>query len=205
MRTGGSGASTRPGGCADGRDTPDAVRATSGMRGRGILADRLTDQSISPAWRATTACAPPPSSSTRPRTPTATSRPPTASSATPPRDGAELVVLPEKWTVLGTPEQLAAGAEPLDGPSITWARDARARARHRPGRRLDRRARAGPRRSTSNTSVHVGPDGELRAVYRKIHMFDVEVGGIVYRESDSEEPGDEIVVTDARRRRRARA
>ena len=27
--------------------------------------------------------------------------------------GAELVVLPEKWTVLGTPEQMAAGAETL--------------------------------------------------------------------------------------------
>ena len=41
----------------------------------------------------------------------------------------------------------------------------------------------------SNTSVHVGPDGEVKAVYRKIHMFDVEVGGQVYRESDSEEAG----------------
>ena len=32
--------------------------------------------------------------------------------------GAELVVLPEKWPVLGTPEQTAAGAEPLDGPAL---------------------------------------------------------------------------------------
>ena len=30
----------------------------------------------------------------------------------------------------------------------------------------------------SNTSLHVGPDGELKAVYRKIHMFDVVVGDI---------------------------
>ncbi len=36
--------------------------------------------------------------------------------------GAELVVLPEKWNRLGPPELLAAGAEPLDGPSVTWAR-----------------------------------------------------------------------------------
>jgi predicted amidohydrolase len=41
-----------------------------------------------------------------------------------------------------------------------------------------------------NTSVHFGPDGEARATYRKIHMFDVEVGGRVYRESEFEEPGD---------------
>ena len=33
--------------------------------------------------------------------------------------GATLVVLPEKWAVLGTPEQTAAGAEALDGPALT--------------------------------------------------------------------------------------
>ena len=48
----------------------------------------------------------------------------------------------------------------------------------------------------SNTSVHVGPDGEIRAVYRKIHMFDVEVGGVEYRESESSEPADEIVLSE---------
>ena len=30
-------------------------------------------------------------------------------------------------------------------------------------------------------------------MYRKIHMFDVEVDGVVYAESRDEEPGDEIV------------
>ena len=38
--------------------------------------------------------------------------------------GATLVVLPEKWAVLGTPEQTAAGAEPLDGPALTLGRAA---------------------------------------------------------------------------------
>jgi predicted amidohydrolase len=110
-------------------------------------------------------------------------------------DGAQLVVLPEKWTVLGTDEELVAGAEPLDGPSLGWAR-ATARelgidlvagsiAERRPG--YDK---------LSNTSVHVGPDGELRAVYRKIHMFDVVVGGVEYRESATEDPGDEVVLSE---------
>ena len=36
--------------------------------------------------------------------------------------GTELVALPEKWTVLGTPEQMSAGAQQLDGEAITWAR-----------------------------------------------------------------------------------
>ncbi len=108
-------------------------------------------------------------------------------------DGATLVVLPEKWNVLGTPEQLAAGAEPLDGPSTTWAREIARELR------LDLVAgsivelREDGRRF--NTSVHVGPDGELGGVYRKLHLFDVEVGGTVYRESDGEDPGEEVVTT----------
>jgi predicted amidohydrolase len=35
----------------------------------------------------------------------------------------------------------------------------------------------------------------VRAVYRKIHMFDVEVDGTVYRESETEEPGEDVVVS----------
>ena len=107
-------------------------------------------------------------------------------------DGAELVVLPEKWPVLGTPEQTAAGAEPLDGAALSWARSA---ARELgidlvAGSVAERVAGA---ERGANTSVHIGPDGEDRAVYRKIHMFDVEVGGRTYRESEHEAPGDEIV------------
>jgi deaminated glutathione amidase len=107
-------------------------------------------------------------------------------------DGAELVVLPEKWPVLGTPEQTAAGAEPLDGAALSWARGA---ARELgidlvAGSVAERVAGA---ERGANTSVHIGPDGEDRAVYRKIHMFDVEVGGRTYRESEHEAPGDEIV------------
>ncbi|MGZ4173002.1 MAG: carbon-nitrogen hydrolase family protein [Solirubrobacteraceae bacterium] len=109
-------------------------------------------------------------------------------------EGADLVVLPEKWNLLGTAEQLAAGAESLDGPSISLARDL---ARELgielvAGSIVEQRDGEGRR---ANTSVHIGRDGELRAVYRKIHMFDVEVDGVAYRESESEEPGDEIVIS----------
>jgi predicted amidohydrolase len=44
--------------------------------------------------------------------------------------------------------------------------------------------------------VHAGPEGEVHAVYRKIHMFDVEVGGVEYRESKHSEPADEIVLSE---------
>ena len=53
------------------------------------------------------------------------------------------------------------------------------------------------REKCSNTSCVFDADGELVAVYRKIHLFDVEVGGHVYRESDAEEPGTEPVVARA--------
>jgi deaminated glutathione amidase len=110
-------------------------------------------------------------------------------------DGADLVVLPEKFNVLGTDEDYVRGAETLEGPTTSWAR---ATARELgidlvAGSIVERRE---VREKLSNTSVHVGPDGEIRAVYRKIHMFDVVVGGIEYRESESEEPGSEIVLSE---------
>ena len=110
-------------------------------------------------------------------------------------DGAELVVLPERLDIRGSAEDYAALAEPLDGRPVSWAREA--------ARELGIDIVAGSvaeRREghdrVANTSVHVGPDGELKAVYRKIHMFDVEVGGVAYRESEHSEPADEIVVSE---------
>ncbi len=109
--------------------------------------------------------------------------------------GAELVVLPEKWPVLGTPEQTAAGAEPLDGAALSWARGvARELGIDLVAGSIAERVEGAER--GANTSVHVGPDGEDRATYRKIHMFDVEVGGRAYRESEHEAPGDEPVTSE---------
>ena len=110
-------------------------------------------------------------------------------------DGARLIVLPEKWTVIGSDEQLRAGAQALDGPAISWARSHRARAGGGSGGRVDRRACGRDSEKLANTSVHVDPAGEVRAVYRKVHMFDVEIDGRAYRESDVEQPGEEIVLS----------
>jgi predicted amidohydrolase len=108
-------------------------------------------------------------------------------------EGASLVVLPEKWPVLGTGEQIAAGAEPLDGPSLALARGlARELGIDLVAGSIAERVEGGKNR---NTCVHIGPDGEDRALYRKMHMFDVTVGGREYRESEHEEPGDEVVVS----------
>jgi predicted amidohydrolase len=109
-------------------------------------------------------------------------------------DGARVVVLPEKWTAMGSDEQLLAAAEPIDGETVAWAR---AIARELA---IDLVAgsfceRVPEQEKLANTCVHVDPSGEVRAVYRKIHMFDVDVAGRSYRESDLEDPGDEIVLS----------
>ena len=110
--------------------------------------------------------------------------------------GAQLVVLPEKFNLLGTHDHYLAGAESLAGPTITWARDTARELRIDlvAGSIVERRD---GHDKLGNTSVHVGPDGELRGVYRKIHMFDVTVGGKEYRESTSQEAGEELVTSDA--------
>jgi predicted amidohydrolase len=53
-------------------------------------------------------------------------------------------------------------------------------------------AERGEGEKSSNTSVLIGADGEDLAVYRKIHMFDVDVGGVAYRESEYEEAGADL-------------
>jgi predicted amidohydrolase len=109
--------------------------------------------------------------------------------------GAGLVVLPEKFDLLGTTEQYFAAAEPLEGPTLSGLCELAAELA------IDLVAgsfveRVPGREKLANTSAHIGPDGRIRAVYRKIHMFDVEVDGQVYRESDHEEPGGEIVTSE---------
>jgi deaminated glutathione amidase len=109
-------------------------------------------------------------------------------------DGASLIVLPEKWTAMGSERELRAAAEPLEGETIAWARElARELAVDLVAGSILERIPG--QEKLANTSVHVDPQGEVRAVYRKLHMFDVEVGGRSYRESALEQPGDEIVLS----------
>jgi predicted amidohydrolase len=110
-------------------------------------------------------------------------------------DGAELVALPEKWNLLAGGEEMAAGAEPLDGPSLGAARGwARELGIHLLAGSIAERGEQWGK--AFNTSVLIGPAGDDLAVYRKIHMFDVEIGGVEYRESEHEQAGEEIVSAD---------
>ncbi len=47
----------------------------------------------------------------------------------------------------------------------------------------------------ANTSLHLRPDGSVGAAYRKIHLFDADIAGVRYRESDAERPGSAPVIS----------
>lgn len=115
-------------------------------------------------------------------------------------DGARVLVVPECFAYLGPEEGKHEIAEALDGP---------------PGPILDRMAGLARRYAIEvvlggfwekgstpnrvrNACVHLGTEGEIRAVYRKIHLFDVDLpDGTKLQESASVEPGHDVVVTDS--------
>jgi predicted amidohydrolase len=113
------------------------------------------------------------------------------------RSGAQLIGLPENFAWMGPEDHRSANAEPLDGPTL--------QAMAGLARELQVTLLAGSVLETGapggrlyNTSVLLGPDGSRLAVYRKIHLFDVEVGdGQTYRESAAVAPGDQVVVAEA--------
>lgn len=86
----------------------------------------------------------------------------------------DLVVLPELWTVGAFDiEAMLAEAQSLDGTFVATMRQV--------ARTLGTTVHAGsfPERhdaGVSNTSVVVGPDGDILATYRKIHLFGFDTG-----------------------------
>ncbi|MCX7621468.1 MAG: carbon-nitrogen hydrolase family protein [Acidimicrobiales bacterium] len=109
---------------------------------------------------------------------------------------AQLVVLPEMFNCLGPGSVLKAGAEPIGGPTSQWAREHA--ARHKfwlvAGSIVES---VGSTERTSNTSLLVSPSGEIVATYRKIHLFDCDVPGAEFHESQVVTPGDTIVSVPA--------
>jgi deaminated glutathione amidase len=110
--------------------------------------------------------------------------------------GADVVVLPEKWNAIGDAALYHATAETLEGGEsvAAMAEWSRTHGITLVGGSIAERREG--REKLSNTCLVFDPEGHIVATYRKIHLFDVEVGGVVYRESEAEEPGDEPVVAD---------
>jgi predicted amidohydrolase len=108
--------------------------------------------------------------------------------------GSRLIALPENFAHLRREGERAVYRQDLDGELVSSMREE--------ARRLgcylllgsfpERVARS---RRVYNTSVLIGPAGGLLAVYRKIHLFDIEIrGGAVLKESRSVKAGDRVVV-----------
>jgi deaminated glutathione amidase len=112
--------------------------------------------------------------------------------------GCAMLFLPECFAFIGRKgEDALAIMEPLDGPLMTRYRDL-ARAKNiwlSLGGFPELGPDAGHR---LNAHVLVDTDGEIRASYRKIHLFDVDVpNGPLLMESKTASPGSEIVAADS--------
>ena len=108
--------------------------------------------------------------------------------------GARLVALPETWAFKGSREGIVATAEAPDGPSN---RALAAVAARRGIWLLAGSVYApAPGGLVANVSALFDPAGDLRAVYRKIHLFDVTTTTARYQESEEVVPGEEVVTAD---------
>jgi len=107
--------------------------------------------------------------------------------------GAEFVTLPEVFNWRGRRSDGPPESENLDGPTLTlMARIAAELKIHLLAGSIHESV-PGETRSY-NTSVLIGPDGARLAIYRKIHLFDVDIPGrVTIRESDGMLPGIEPV------------
>lgn len=105
--------------------------------------------------------------------------------------GAELVVLPEYFSVAGSARSTKERAETLEGPTVNWA--AEQAERHHiwlvAGTFPERPDPDATDTRMRSTSCVLGPDGTVAAVYRKVHLFDVQVEGAKFHESATFAPG----------------
>jgi predicted amidohydrolase len=107
---------------------------------------------------------------------------------------ARLVALPEHFACLGREADIAAAAQPLDGPLVNRFRELAARLQ------IFLLMGSFPERTPEkarpyNTSLLLGPRGQILARYRKLHLFDVALPGAPpYRESETTHPGSEVII-----------
>ena len=109
--------------------------------------------------------------------------------------GADVVLLPEKWNAWMDGPGLRPLAERLDaGETVEamagWARE------HGINLIGGSIAIVADDDSIHNVSIAFDRTGERVAAYTKIHLFDVDVGGFSYRESDGTAPGSDLVTAE---------
>ncbi len=110
--------------------------------------------------------------------------------------GARLIGLPEYVSYLGPKDLHEANAESIPGPTTDrFAAKARQHGIYLLGGSILERSNTPG--SYYNTSTFFSPDGELRATYRKIHLFDIDItGNVSANESATILPGDQAVTVE---------
>jgi predicted amidohydrolase len=110
------------------------------------------------------------------------------------RRGASLIAFPENAAFLRKEGTGRVPAEELDGP--TARRFAAMAKRHAAYVLAGSIAERAPQRGkVFNTSILFDPEGAIVAVYRKLHLFDIDIPGrATFRESARVQPGREAIV-----------
>ncbi len=114
------------------------------------------------------------------------------------RRGAAMAGLPECFSFMGKEADRPRIAEDVDGPTIGKIRETARELRMTVlAGSISERYSADPGR-VFNTSVLIDDEGEISAVYRKIHLFDVELEDArALRESKFTMAGDDVVTGEA--------
>lgn len=112
--------------------------------------------------------------------------------------GADFVALPENCAFLGTDGKTPVPAQPLDGPIVSYFRELAASQNIwlLLGSIQEQGSGDGRYRNTSVVLDGTTPGAPITAVYRKLHLFDIDIkGGETQKESAEIEAGDSLVVT----------
>ncbi|WP_119067618.1 carbon-nitrogen hydrolase family protein [Rubrobacter indicoceani] len=109
--------------------------------------------------------------------------------------GAELISLPELWSCHGRDTVYRENSEPVPGPTTDFLAGLAEKLGVYiiGGSILEDAPGSG---KLYNTSTVLSPEGELVAVYRKIHLFDVKAPDREYLESRTISPGDRVVTAE---------
>lgn len=105
-------------------------------------------------------------------------------------EGADLITLPETFDWIGPEHEKPGHSTPIPGPVSEFLSSCASKhgVSIHGGSMIETVEKSN---RCANTSLFFGPDGKQLALYRKIHLFDAQINGREYCESDAVVPGNE--------------